>query len=54
MPTFPTPPPPGVFAATAQGRVRVGRLLGHCSIRAAADVKEEEKMAHSDKLPGNF
>lgn len=25
-----------------------------CGTRAAADVKEEEKMAHGDKLPGNF
>lgn len=25
-----------------------------CGIRSAADVKEEEKMAHGDKLPGNF
>lgn len=34
-----------------QGRARVGRLLGQsCGIRSAVDVKEEEKMAHGDKL----
>lgn len=34
-----------------QGRARAGRLLGQsCGIRSAVDVKEEEKMAHGDKL----
>lgn len=38
-----------------RGWASVGRLLGQsCGIRSAVDVKEEEKMAHGDKLPGNF
>lgn len=46
---FPSPTPcSGGFAAWAG---RLGRSRG---TRAAADVKEEEKMAHGDKLPGNF
>lgn len=42
-------------AATVPDGSGAGRLLGQsCGTRAAADVKEEEKMAHGDKLPGNF
>lgn len=35
----------------SQARAGLGQC---CGTRAAADVKEEEKMAHADKLPGNF
>lgn len=49
-----SPPPALVGLAGGWSGDRRG-LLGHsCGTGAAADVKEEEKMAHGDKLPGNF
>lgn len=49
---IPTPCPGGSCRGDGRG---LGRLLGQSrGTKAAADVKEEEKMAHGDKLPGNF
>lgn len=49
-----TAPPPALGVLQPDGSEGWAALGQSCGTRAAADVKEEEKMAHGDKLPGNF